>query len=125
MSQSNLFLDHTGCRGFTGPVPPPLWIRVPSRGYAIVGRHNTITNDRCQRVDQPPSNSQYEHDNNSLVFKKWLLEAAFAHPPRLLLLSMPLGTVYVLENLAFTILDKLCRIHTENCCLIDSNSHYE
>ena len=25
-------LDHDdpGCRGFTGPVPPPLWIRAPS-----------------------------------------------------------------------------------------------
>ena len=26
-----------GCRGFTGPVPPPLWIRV-SPEYSIVGR---------------------------------------------------------------------------------------
>jgi len=26
---------HPGCRGFIGPVPPPLWIEVPFRGYLI------------------------------------------------------------------------------------------
>ena len=26
----------TGCRGINGPVPPPLWIRVPYWGYRIV-----------------------------------------------------------------------------------------
>ena len=30
-------MDHLGCRGFTGPVPPPLWMRWSST-YAIVGR---------------------------------------------------------------------------------------
>jgi len=32
-----------GCRGFIGPVPPPLWIRVADRGYLDFGGDNTIS----------------------------------------------------------------------------------
>ena len=33
-------LTPTGCRGITGPVPPPLWIRVPIRAIEL-SRDNT------------------------------------------------------------------------------------
>jgi len=44
-----LQLPAPGCRGFIGPVPPPLWIEVPLWGYLV---DNSLSQKACRAKAQ-------------------------------------------------------------------------
>jgi hypothetical protein len=37
----------SGCRGFIGPVPPPLWIRVPHGAIQLIRMDYNIKENKC------------------------------------------------------------------------------
>jgi len=46
------FLFEPGCRGFTGPVPPPLWIEVPWGLFSFYRLHAITNLFDCQSIVQ-------------------------------------------------------------------------